>query len=68
MLFESSQHREALQLSSSPSSMKFMGTGIQFQMRLRIKPENKLSDEPWWTQFFKRTAVAIVTSNQEADQ
>jgi hypothetical protein len=41
MLFEPSQHRETLQLSSSPPSMKFMAKGTQSQMRPKIKPENK---------------------------
>jgi hypothetical protein len=45
-----------------------MGTGIQVQLRPKIKPENKLSDEPWWTQCFQRTADAIVALNQEVDQ
>jgi hypothetical protein len=48
--------------------MKFMGTDKQVQVVSMIKPENKLSDEPWWTRYFKHTAVAIVTSNQDADQ
>jgi hypothetical protein len=45
-----------------------MGRDIQAQVMSMIKPENKLSDEPWWTRYFKRTAVAIVTLNQDADQ
>jgi hypothetical protein len=64
MLFESSQHREALQLSSSPPSIKFMAIAIQSQMRKKIVPESKLSDEPWWKRCFKRTAVTIITLSQ----
>jgi hypothetical protein len=64
MLFESSQHREALQLSSSPPSIKFMTITIQSQMRPEIAPESKLSDEPWWKRCFKRTAVAIIALNR----
>jgi hypothetical protein len=45
-----------------------MGTDTQAQVVIKIKPGNKLSDEPWWMRCFKRTAVAIVTLNQEADQ
>jgi hypothetical protein len=68
MLFEPSQHRETLQLSSSPPSMKFMARGIQSQMRQKIQPENKSVMSLFGRNLFKRTAIAIVTLNQEADQ
>jgi hypothetical protein len=63
MSFESIQRREALKLTSSPPSIKFMAIIIQFWMRNKIAPESKLSDEPWW-ECFKRTAVAIIALNQ----